>query len=484
LSNNVKKMANNWISQNESEIIYVSDKIWEFAELGYQEFKSSALLAENLKKAGFKIEMGVAGMPTAFVATFGSGKPVIGVMGEYDALLGCSQKAIPREEPVIEHAPGHACGHNIHGTSGMAGAIGAKEAIEVMGILGTIKFFGTPAEEGGSGKVFMVREGLFDGVDAVLSHHPSTVNTASLSSSLANNHVKFHFYGVSSHAAGAPDQGRSALDAVEIMSIGVNFLREHIIQEARVHYSITGDLFPPNVVPSYSRIWFSVRAPERDQLEIIYNRILKIADGADLIAGTTHKTQFVKGVHNKIPNHVLSKIVVKNMQEIGVPQYTEDELNFAKEIANSISPEEKRASLQRSKRPGWQKLIDEIFDKNIYDAWDEGETGRGSTDVADVSWNTPTMEFGTSTFVLGTPGHSWQNVAQSGMSIGHKSLIFAAKTIALSVIDLMTNPELRTNAKRELDQRLAGRVYKPPVPPDVKPPLDFLEGKDVRNSKN
>lgn len=480
LSEIVKKKAMKWIDENQTDIISVSDKIWEFAELGYQEAKSSKLIGENLARAGFKVEMGVAGIPTALVGTYGSGVPVIGIMGEYDALLGCSQNVSTKKEPVIEGAPGHACGHNIHGTSGMAGAIAAKSAMESEGIKGTLKFFGTPAEEGGSGKVFMVREGIFNGVDAVLSHHTGTMNTAGLSSSLSNNHVRFHFYGVSSHAAGAPDQGRSALDAVELMSIGVNFLREHIIQDARIHYSITGDLFPPNVVPSYSRIWFSVRAPERDQLDLIYNRVLDIAKGAALMTGTTHKVQFLKGVHNKIPNRVLSEIVVKNMREIGTPAYSEQEMEFAKEIAKTIPPEEKTASLRQTRRPGWEKLTNTILDRTIADAWNDGDPGRGSTDVADVSWNTPTMEFNTATYVLGTPGHSWQNTAQGGMGIGHKSLIFASKTIATSVLDLLARDELRQKAKDELAQRLAGRTYKSPVPPEVKAPLDFLEGRDVR----
>lgn len=478
-----KKKALNWFSENETRMIEISNKIWELAELGYQESKSSALLAEELRKNGFKIETAVAGIPTAFVATYGSGKPVIGVMGEYDALLGLSQKVAPRKDPLIEGAPGHGCGHNIHGTSGMAGAIAAKVAMETAGIAGTLKFFGCPAEEGGSGKVFMVREGIFKGVDAVLSHHPGTENTADLSSSLSNNHVRFHFRGVSSHAAGSPEQGRSALDAVELMSIGVNFLREHVIQEARMHYSITGDMFPPNVVPSYREYGSRYTLPERDQLEGVYNRVLDIAKGAALMTGTTCEVQFMKGVHNKLPNRILSQLVVSNIREIGAPNYTEKEMEFAKEIAKSITPEEKLDSLRKSKRPGWQKMTDVVIDRTIMDAWDEGDPGRGSTDVGDVSWNTPTMEFSTATYVLGTPGHSWQNVAQSGMGIGHKSLIFAGKTIAFSVIDLLTKPDLIKKAREDLDQRLAGRSYKSPVPPEIKPPLDFLAGRDVRKGK-
>jgi len=473
MSQTAKQKALDWISENESRIIEVSDRIWEFAELGLKEFKSSSLLAEELRKAGFKIEMGVAGMPTAFVATYGSGEPVIGVMGEYDALPGLSQKPLPTKEPLVEGAPGHGCGHNIHGASGMAGAVGAKMAMEANGIKGTLKFFGTPAEESASGKVFMVREGVFDRVDAVLSHHPGSMNTGGLASSLANNSVKFHFYGVSSHAAGSPEQGRSAMDAVELMNIGVNFLREHVIQEARIHYVVEAGGDQPNVVPAYARSWYLIRAPERDQVDLINNQILEIARGATMMTRTTHEVEFIKGVYNKLTNRVLSELVVSNMREIGAPKYTEEEQSFAKEIAKTITPEMKRGSLRKSKRPGWEKLMDIDLDQSIPDAWNEGEVSPGSTDVSDVSWKAPTMEFGTATFVLGTPGHSWQNTAQSGMSIGHKSLLFAAKTISASVIDLLTKPELLKKAKDEFEQRLAGRVYKSPLPPEVKPPLDL-----------
>mgnify|MGYP001105401177 CR=1 FL=1 len=473
MSQAAKQKALNWISENERRIIEVSDKIWQFAELGLQEFKSSSLLAEELRKAGFKVEMGVAGMPTAFVATYGSGRPVIGVMGEYDALPGLSQKPLPTKEPLVEGAPGHGCGHNIYGTSGMAGAIGAKVAMEASGIKGTLRFFGTPAEESASGKVFMVREGVFEGVEAVLSHHPSSMNTASLSSSLANNSVKFHFYGVSSHAAGSPEQGRSAMDAVELMNVGVNFLREHVIQEARIHYVVEAGGDQPNVVPAYARSWYLIRAPERDQVDLIYNRVLEIAKGAAIMTGTTYTTEFIKGVYNELPNRALSELVVNNMREIGSPKYTEEDQRFAKEIAKSITPEMKRASLRKSKRPEWEKLMDVDLDQSIPDAWDAGEVGHGSTDVSDVSWKAPTMEFSTATFVLGTPGHSWQNTAQSGTGIGHKSLIFAAKIISTSTIDLLTKPELLKKAKDEFERRIADRVYKSPLPPELKPPLDM-----------
>ena len=475
MSERAKQKAVQWISENELRIIEVSDKIWEFAELGLLEFKSSALLADELKKAGFKVEMGVAGMPTAFVATFGSGKPVIGIMGEYDALAGVSQKTVPWKEPLVEGAPGHGCGHNIHGTSGMAGAIGAKMAMEATGLKGTVKFFGTPAEETAGGKVYMVRDGVFDGVDAVLSHHPGSMNTGGYSGNNAVNDVKFHFYGVSSHAAGSPEQGRSAIDAVELMNVGVNYLREHIIQEARIHYVVSSGGEQPNVVPAYASSWYYVRAPERDQVEQIYSRVIEIAKGAAMMTGTTLKVEFVGGLYSKILNRTLDDLIIRNMREIGPPEYTEEEKKFAKEISKTITPESKRDSLRKSKRPDWEKLLDVELDRTVPDTWERW--GGGSTDVSDVSWKGPAMELTTSTFVLGSPGHSWQNTAQSGMGIGHKSLIFAAKTMSSCTIDLLTKPDLLKKAKDEFQQKLGGRVYKPPIPPDMKPPLDMWKKK-------
>jgi len=468
-----KEIALKWISEHESRIVEVSNKIWEFAELGLQEFKSSSLLSNELEAAGFTVHRGVAGMPTAFVASYGSGKPVIGIMGEYDALQGLSQKPVSKKDPLIPGAPGHGCGHNIHGTSGMAAAIAAKTVMQVNRIKGTVKFFGCPAEESFSGKVFMVRDGIFKGVDTVLSHHPGAMNTASLKSSNANNSVKFHFHGIASHAAASPEEGRSALDAIELMNIGANYLREHIPQEARIHYVIEAGGGQPNVVPAYARSWYLIRAPERAQVESIYNRVLDIAKGAALMTGTSHKAEFIKGVYNKIPNRALGELVISNMHEIGTPKYTAEEETFAKEIAKTVPNEQKMEHLKKSKRPNWEKLMDVNMDDSIPDLWGDGDVNPGSTDVSDVSWQAPTMEFETAAFILGTPGHSWQNTAQAGMSIGHKSLIFAAKTMAASIIDLLTRPDLLEKAHEEFMNRLQGRVYVPPIPSDLKPPLDI-----------
>jgi aminobenzoyl-glutamate utilization protein B len=471
----VKETALSWIDDNEKRIIGISDKAWEYAEVGLLEYKTSKLLADEVERHGFKVERGVAGMPTAFVATWGSGKPVIGVMGELDALAGVSQKAVPYKEPVVEGGPGHGCGHNIHGTSGMAGAIAIKREMEENDIPGTIRFYGCPAEETLVGKVWLVRDGFFDGVDACLSHHPSSANTAGLGSSNAMNSVKFHFHGRTAHAAGDPENGISALDAVELMSNGVNFMREHIIEKARVHYVTEVGGGQPNVVPAYARTWFYVRAPEREQVEYIYDWVLQIADGADKMARTTHEVEFLTGCYNKLSNRGLSELVVRNMREIGAPVHTDEEIEFAKQMNESISPQSKKEGLRKSERPGWEKMLDEFFDERVLDDWREGKVGAGSTDVSDVSWVTPTMEFGTACCMLGTPGHSWQFAAQSGMSIGHKGLIFASKVIAASGLELMTDPELLSRVREEWVERLAGRSYKPPIPMDLKPPLNQLK---------
>ena len=471
----LKEKALNWISENESRIIKIGDEIWELAELGLVEYRSSQLIADELERHRFRVEMGVAGMPTAFVATWGSGRPVIGIMGEYDALPGLSQKPLPWKEPLVPEAPGHGCGHNIHGTSGMAGTLAVKAEMEASGMPGTVKFFGCPAEENYDGKVFMVRAGLFDGVDVCLSHHPSQVNTAKLSSSNAMNSVKFHLYGKSSHAAGSPEQGRSALDAAELMNIGVNYLREHVIDKARIHYVIEAGGGQPNVVPDYARSWYYVRAPERDQVDQIYDWVLKIADGSDLMAGTTHKVELLSGCYNLLPNKTLSEVVMANMRAISPPEYTEGELEFARKIGETVPKEQKRDALRKIEFPNWENYVDVDLVSEVLDPWDEGKVMAGSTDVSDVSWKTPTMEFGTTTFVLGTPGHSWQAVACGGMSIGHKSLIFAAKTIAGAALDLMTKPELLEKVQDEFKERMKGRTYRPPIPDEVKPPLEVAK---------
>jgi aminobenzoyl-glutamate utilization protein B len=455
----MKESAWDWIEKHQDELVKVSDEIWSYAEYGLLEEKSSKLIAKTLKKHGFKVNHGVAGMPTAITAEWGSGKPVIGLMGEYDALPGISNKPVPRREPLVKDGFGHGCGHNIHGTTAMGAAIALRYTLKNSGQKATIRFYGTPAEENFQGKIFMVAAGLFDDVDACLSHHPSSLNVASLASSTATIHAKFHFYGKTAHAASNPEQGRSALDAVELMNIGVNFLREHIIEKARIHYVIESGGGQPNVVPDYANSWYYVRAPEIDQLEHVYRRVEKIAEGAALMTETMLKIDMDRGSYNKIPNKILSKVVTSNMRQVGAPENTEEELDFAAEIAKSFPKENKIEALKKSKMPGWEKFQDKNLVNDIFDPWNEGEVSPGSTDVSHVSWKTPTMEFSTACNILGAPGHSWQFVAVSGSSIGHKSLIFAAKTMAGAVLDLIAEPSLLEKANEEHKRRMGRNVY-------------------------
>ena len=471
----VKETAWSWIDHNQKRIIEVADTIWGYAELGLNEMKSSKLLQDELSKHGFKVEAGVAGMPTAFVATWGSGKPVIGIMGEFDALPGISNKVVPEKTPLKEGAPGHGCGHHIHGTSGVAGAIAVRYAMEKTKAKGTIKFFGTPAEENFVGKVFMVRAGLFDGVDAIISHHPNSINTATIGSSTAVNGVKFHYYGKTSHAAGSPEQGRSALDAIELMNVGVNYLREHVIQEARFHYVIEVGGGQPNVVPDYARSWYYIRAPQRDQLDSIYKRIIKIAEGAALMTETTLKVEFIMGLSNLTPNKTIAEVITGNMKEIGAPQHSSEELKFAKKINANLDRQVKIDDMKRQKVPTWERYADIEMADDVLDPFGEDYCSAGSTDVGDVSWVVPAVEYNTATYPLGSPAHSWQWVACGAMGLGHKSLIFSSKVTAGTTLDLLTKPELVKMAKEEHMKRLAGKKYVSPIPIDIHPPLELAK---------
>ena len=409
-------------------------------------------------------------MPTGIIAEKGEGKPIIAVMGEYDALPNLSNKKTPVKEPLIKGAMGHGCGHNVHGTTALAAAIAAGKAMEKHGIKGTIRFYGTPAEENFSGKRIMVNHGLFDDVDAALSHHPGSLNVATLASSNTISGARFHFHGRSSHAAGNPEAGRSALDAVELMNVGVNYLREHIIPEARIHYVIEAGGGQPNVVPDYARSHYYIRAPEREMLEPIKKRVMKIAEGAAMMTETRLEAEMSAGGYHKIPNKVLSTIVTANMRLVGPPEYSSADYKFAAKIAESFPNEDRISGLRKYKVPDWEQYVDTDLVTTIFDAWNDGTTSAGSTDVADVSWITPSMEFNTTCNVLGAPGHSWQFTACSGTGIGHKSLIFAAKTMAGSVLDLLTSPEQVIQAKEEQVKRLRGKTYD--KDPTVVPPLE------------
>jgi len=434
----------------------VAKQIWSFAEVGYQEEKSSALLQQQLQAAGFSVTPRVADIPTAFVATFGSGKLVIGIIGEYDALPGLSQQSTSQRSPVNENAPGHGCGHNLLGTGSLAAAIAVKEWLAA-GHPGTLRYYGTPAEEGGSGKVYMVRAGLFKDVDAVVAWHPSDRNESNPSTNLANITGKFRFRGVAAHAAAAPDKGRSALDAVEAMDYMVNMMREHVPQETRIHYIITRGGAAPNVVPDFAEAYYYARQPDMRILEGIWDRIVNAAKGAALGTGTTMELEVTGAVWNVLSNEYLSGVMHKNLERVGGFTYTAEEQTFAEEIRKTLT-EQPTVAL------GSQDRVQPMR---------TGTVGSASSDLADVSWNVPTVEVRGATFVPGVPAHSWQATACAGGTIGVKGMMVAAKSMALTAIDLFTDPTHIQKARAEFDaKRGPSFVYSTKLG-DRKPALDY-----------
>jgi aminobenzoyl-glutamate utilization protein B len=433
----------------------VSRQIWETPELGFHENKSSALLQQELRANGFAVESGVAGMPTAFTATFGSGKPVIALMGEFDALPGLSQKDIPSLAPVVAGAPGHACGHNLLGSASALAAVAIKEEMQARGLKGTIRYYGTPAEEGGGGKIYLLHAGLFRDVDAVLAWHPGDSNRVNLGSSLANNGGRFRFYGVAAHAAAAPDHGRSALDGVMIMLNAVEFLREHVPQETRIHYVITNGGAAPNIVPAFAEVNLIARNPDAQVLNGIWERIMNCARAGALASDT--RVEFEQGTNysNLLPNDTLAEILGRAMQKAGGYEYTPEEQNFATELQKTLgSP---------VKRPGPDQVK---VDKSE-------PSGAASTDAGDVSWVVPTAHFTTATFVPGVGAHTWQAAACAGSSIGRKGMVVAARTLALGAMELFENPNEVKAARDAFETRLAGRKWTTRIPADGRPPFDY-----------
>ena len=443
------------LESNQKKYADIALQIWDLAEMGYLEEKSSALLQQTLTDEGFSIKKGVAGIPTAFVAEYGSGYPVIAILGEYDALPGLSQQAIP-EKKTANKAAGHACGHHLFGTASAAAAISAKDWLKANSGQGTIRFYGCPAEEGGSGKVYMVREGLFDDVDVALHWHPSSQNAASAGAALANKSAKFRFYGVSAHAAGAPERGRSALDGVEGMNMMVNMMREHVPQDARIHYVITDGGKAPNVVPNFAEVYYYARHGKRDVVIDIFDRIVKAAEGAALGTGTTMDYEMIGGTHELLPNLTLQKVMHKNLSTIGGITYTDEEKQFAEKISKSLGYNELDMKRAINVQP-----------------YKEEARAYGSTDVGDVSFTVPTVGMGTATWVPGTPAHSWQAVAAGGTSIGTKGMMIAAKTLTLTAIELFDNPKIVEQAKVEFEERRGKDFKYIPLLGDRPPALDY-----------
>ncbi|MBB4153614.1 aminobenzoyl-glutamate utilization protein B [Sphingomonas jinjuensis] len=429
--------------------------IWNAAEVGYQETKSSALLQTELKRAGFTVTPGVAGMPTAFVASFKRGTgPVIGILAEYDALPGLAQRAEPKRDAIAGQAAGHGCGHNIFGAASVTAAIAVKDWMVANKIDGEVRLYGSPAEEGGSGKVYLVRAGLFDDVDAVLHWHPSDSNGVSTGASQANISGKFRFHGLSAHASAAPDKGRSALDGVEVMNVAVNYLREHIPMTTRIHYVVTNGGEAPNVVPDFAESYYYVRHTDPQVVRDVMARVQKAAEGAAIATGTTSEFEATGGVYSMLASETLAKVMDANLHAVGGPRWTADETAWASGLRTTLA----------TKRP----LDSAAKVQAISDA-----DGGGSTDVSDVSWVVPTIGLGAATWVPGTPAHSWQAVAASGFSIGAKGGTVAAKTIALTAAELMRSPQTLAAAKAELFRRRgAGFTYKAMLG-DRKPPLDY-----------
>jgi len=441
------------VASHKSDLIKISDEIWSNAETAFEENESSKLLADYAEKNGFKVDRGVAGMPTAFVATYGSGRPVISVLGEFDALPGISQKALPTKEALNEGAAGHGCGHNLFGTASLGAAIAIKELMEQRKIKGTIKFFGTPSEEKYFGKIWMVREGLWDDVDVNISWHPSAEIKADTQSSLALVDFKVEFFGQAAHASADPWNGRSASDALELYTTGINYYREHVKPTVRMHYHIQDGGQVVNVVPDYARLWMRVRDTKRSGLMPVYERVMEMAEGAAIMANVDYKISLISGIYELLVNRAGEEVMQNNLELLGPISYTDEEIAFGKKIQESTGKEQ----------IGMDSTIKPL------EATKE-HPGGGSTDVGDVSWNVPNINLGVTTAPKDTPWHSWAVVACGGMSIGHKGMLYASNAMAMTMFDLFKDPQLVTKIKDEYKERKGNEVYKAIIP-DGPPPI-------------
>lgn len=442
------------VKKHEANLIKISDEIWKLAETAFEENQSSKLLADYAEEHGFKVERGVAGIPTAFVATYGSGAPVISILGEFDALPGISQKAKPTKDPLDIGAAGHGCGHNLFGAASLGAAIAIKELIESGRIKGTVKFFGTPSEEKYFGKIWMVREGLWNDVDVNISWHPAAAIEADVQSSLALIDYKVEFYGQAAHASADPWNGRSASDALELFTSGVNYYREHVKPTVRMHYHIQDAGQVVNVVPDYARLWMRVRDTKREGLMPVYERTMKMVEGAAIMANVDYKVSLISGIYEVLVNREGGKIMQANLELLGPIEYTEEEIEFGKKIQEATG----------KKQVGMNSVIKPLKETKEH-------PGGGSTDVGDVSWNVANINLSVTTAPKDTPWHSWAVVACGGMSIGHKGMIYASKAMAMTMVDLFENPELVKKVKVEYRERKGDEVYKAIIP-EGPPPID------------
>jgi len=461
-----------WIEANKGRFTGLSDQIWNFAELGFTEQHSSHLLATVLEDAGFQVQSGVAEIPTAFIASYGTGKPVIAILGEFDALPGLSQEAVPFQKPREEGGNGHGCGHNLLGVASLAAAMSVQEAIRSEGVKGTIRFYGCPAEENGSGKTFMVKAGVFDDVDLSLCWHPDVYNGIVGVNALANIKVNFRFHGKAAHAAYDPYNGRSALDAVELMNVGSNYLREHLIPDARIHYIITnGGGSAANVVPPLAESQYILRAPLLQQVYEIYERVVDIAKGAALMTGTEVEIIFKKGMSNLLLNDTITDVLFEKMVQVGAPGYEPEEIEFARQISTTFSDGDVTGLLVKMFGKEAKNLIppETVLLEPVMPNIQMDFVTPGSTDVGDVSWVTPTGQIETTCAALNTPSHSWQIVAQSGMSIGHKGMLYAGKVMGLAAQEFMSHPNKLQAARDEFEKKIKITPYKCPIPDGIRP---------------
>ncbi|TIM28872.1 MAG: amidohydrolase [Mesorhizobium sp.] len=446
----------------------LSDRIWATPELAFQEHRSVAEQSAILEREGFRITTNVGGIPSAFMAEYGRGGPVIGILGEYDALPELSQiSGTVRQEFATRGAAGHGCGHNLLGAGSALAAAALKEALATEGIAGTVRYYGCPAEENGGGKTYMARAGLFDDLDVAFCWHPHVVNEVSTASSLAEIQVYFRFHGRAAHAAASPHMGRSALDAVELMNVGVNYMREHMSADARVHYAITntgGDA--PNTVQAYAESLFSIRSPLLPDAQRLFARVRKIAEGAALMTETSVVVQIAGGSSNIIPNKILQEVMYDKMCRIGPPAFDEADYSFAKKLREAALTEE---DLSSSIAPRDHSLKSKFLHDGVLALPAREEVDMGTTDVGDVSWIVPTAQCHTACFAIGTGFHTWQLVTQGKLPAAHKAMILAAQTIAATAADCLRNPAIIARAKAELKERIGGHSYVCPIPPDVTP---------------
>jgi aminobenzoyl-glutamate utilization protein B len=461
-----------WIDAHQALFAELSERVWEFAELGFTETRSTDLFASALEQAGFAVQRTLAGMPTALVGSFGQGRPVIALLGEFDALPGLSQEQLPYQKPREAGGNGHGCGHNLLGTASLAAAMAVQQAINARGLPGTVRFYGCPAEENGSGKTFMVKAGIFQDVDLSLCWHPDVFNGITGANALANIKVNFRFHGKASHAAYDPYNGRSALDAVELMDVGANYLREHLIPEARLHYVITNGGGPAaNVVPPLAESQYIIRAPTLDQVQGIYTRVQDIARGAALMTGTEVEVLFQKGMSNLLLVQAITDVLYEKMVQVGPPEFSQGDLDFARQIT-AVCPESDVEGMlamtygreARALVPEGAVLLTSVMPNVLTDY-----VAPGSTDVGDVSWVTPTGQIQTTCAALRTPSHSWQMTAQAGMSIGQKGMLYAAKVLGLAALDYLTDPVRLSQAQKEFQEKIRKTPYRCPIPDGVKP---------------